>query len=1465
MADKANRFRIYDYPEYKPVRVQLMTYKGRKAVVESVYVFVGIKISNGARKALVSVAQGKKLSSDQKKILSREYGKDWMKVLGISSIQTGGDKTLSATVAESLEDEFDKTSSIPDLIPEERITTEDDLDIDALIKELDEPVVEEKKIAKSAVVNVKLTGVGNVNYIFDTISRDDNITLINKKLYAYTGIPMIAQNLSYIDRSNKENINLNYSIIQLHKVNQEPMRESLFNLVGTEELGIPIDYSFINEYDNKNLYIQNLSNRQLSWFWGMEDEPNDLILFNLTDIVNSLTNPSEFIGELSGNTSVMDDFYQGFITKYFPEIQKGPELISILKGIYKPDRINPGTIIADSEKANEQRNIIHSINKQDLVKFYSKSQGTKILQVSMKNNNPFEFSGAKINLRNIFDLLELNDVIPFVKFRTSDGKIIYKVYDPFYIQNSVQINKSWAISDIKGISFKIRISPDINNKNYVRFMTVNMLNTGRMEIRASWSEVNNANMSFLDLIIKTLDKVLLEKINSLGELVFEKTRTRFIIGNRKEYRITFLNLVKELTGFTFNEETYRELKAFTTLFTQFLKFDPELRSKGYQLYWRYIRSGNTTRRGFTMSSYGRNELLIQRSKEVAENIIIGKAIELSGINGPKIFISGARDVNEANEIINMFLRFIYIYRTRKGLDAELRKEVDRIFKTVNQTNKGIVGVAKLSTKSKKIRKLQGIDPNLFDYTPTNTNIQFYSRLCQGKQQPIILSDDEIKDMSKDDYIRITNKTRKDSMINYGCEDSVYRFPGFIPKDKHPYGFCLPCCFKKNSRINPKSSNYKTFNKCMRAEKGESLSAEDNPEKDSSNRRYLLNWKRDEVEEGRFSKLPILLNRLLNNNNIIPGMKCVLKLNMLQQGSKCFIISGISQEYDTFPRIVASNLLSTNRIIQTYKIRDQIINFWRNTIDSLKKHPHVFHSLEQGAVKKQFGTLSKYIAYLEGENNETIDPVWTTDLLSNHNSLGIPVNIIILQDLDDDITFICNNSTPQFIKLLDDPDRKTIIVLKSRKQRTLQQTGTTFYHPIIKLDIPSKMFFKISVKRNFDSNDRIVKVFIDMITSICGITLTDTLEDKMFLYEEQYGIGYMPTASELKKVLPKDYKITGQILDKTNNTIKFVVINGKIMFPVNMISNNIKGVSISRGVLGSIVEFKKFLDVLNLNISIKMQVITKRQGVGVILNTNYFVPLKKFAPLKGVEEFEVKENIFDINKKLHKGEQIPDSRTRNAKIYEYDRIVRGVMRIELSRLVYFEKNNKIRSQIKNKSKSGTKQFRDWLFNNKEISAKDFDKIQFNNFKFNADEFYDFDKLTQEKINKIISEDIKPELAIKKVREIIATLLNEIIHIGSDKQINEHASKIKFNNNIIQTCSGKAKSDCVIPQCLWYKGSCRVLITRQLYNNILDQFSNELVLNNIKRTEIFEGNVDRIINKEKYINRPNESIFIRDDSQ
>jgi len=1424
---------LRNYPKYEPIKV-FWTIPGGNA--KRIFVFVGEQ----SKEVKEILKRGTDRNKKDNEILEKTFGSRWKHILGLEKIQVGGGRKSRANTKVSRGGSSKNDRRLKKIV-QRGVGTEEDIptyidnteeELLKVLEEMEKESVEEesRKIEElrstEPEVRISISGVA-VQYVFDYINKDDNVNTIKKKIFIWSKVPIIEQHIFYIRDSKifegeKEVVSMQYDIVEENKKGEVyPV-----NILNVKE--IDVDNKFIKEFEGlRVLSIQDLGNMLLNEF---EDFDGNLYFSSLNDFISDIGVRENLLGN-------SEEVYKGFIIKYFPGISQDSFREILERKYLSPEKI--GTLERDLGDIQKQINLIHEIDVKVL-----QEKKMKILTLILKVNfdSISKFTGRILDARNLFDAFEVNDTVPYIKFKDTE-KVYHKVQKLFYNEHLTLVEKKWKSTEPLLLSFRMKVKG--------AYSSVNIFDDGRFEVKTSWPEAEG--MSFEESLgVGDVLKGVVGYINNLEAGVFIG---QFRIPN-PTFQVSGINIVGELD---IDAIDYKDLSLLSKIFNGYLVIDTEKRVETvFSVYYRYLRTSVEFRKGAKLRRETRNEVLF--SEEFPESGIIqdplGKTIKgidvhIAGQWSPKLFISGSKSIKEMENVYNFMIRFLYVYKN-------LNK-----FKSINDRWKNISDIIKKKSSGereerdvKRVRKLQHVDPMLFDFEKKG-KVEFYSRLCQSAQQPLPLGDDELREVKNDyeEVLRYGNKTYPGQFVNYVCPDHVYQFPGFLPKEKHPKGFCLPCCYKTSSQ-KTKSRKHKIFKECMRIELGKELTSEDDPAREESNRRYIKNWGKP-IQEGRLGLIPHKLSALFNKKDCK-----ISKLNMLERNSKCFLVFGINQDESSFITCISTALVGGKNVISTTSQREKILTFMDQTIKYLQKNKRIFDILENGEVKREFGTLDVFIEYLEtGGGGSGISDKYVLDLFSNFNIYRPEgINIVVFTENPDtgNVSISCSGRTYGLLESFDDASRQTVVLIKSGK----------YYFPVFEISTDNSAMAVISVRRTFNKDSTIVKVIVQMYEHLCDI---GSREDKFIEFKKRFGVELMPNSNDIEEVIKKNkgYEITSQVLK--GNVLQFLNIKspeGSIFsFPISAGSpGDWKSGKIEDGTARNV---KRFIELLGkvYGTQILKSVVKDNHIIGYFLNTNYFVWIKNEKINNEYPQMVLKHDISTINKYIESGEQFPDERVEAMKRINLNLDTYKVMVLEISEYLFRQRNREIRKKIEGildrypgNSIDDYKNIKDKLFA-LSIGSNDLFKLDNVIRQMFVDDALG-EKLFEEttfEFDGIYKKEIENNLENERViRQIIGKIVDEVSLVKSG----ENRETVR-GDNVLDTCSRKNKTGCsILPTCIWdSKGNCKVLIdSSHQKKELIARISEEIVKNDIIRGSILDHRVDTRIDPNKFISRVSEKIMI-----
>ena len=362
------------------------------------------------------------------------------------------------------------------------------------------------------------------------------------------------------------------------------------------------------------------------------------------------------------------------------------------------------------------------------------------------NNVEYGTKGIFIKLNEIYNILELNENIPFIALGKKSSLVSskqpqIKIYNRLIDDTSDKEIKSWVLNEkkklneatykiIKGLMIKSKLQ---NTKDY---LTINILPNGILHVNLKITEAET--YSNLDNIINNI------KINVNKVIDYLNTINGVFLKSKRIEHVESSTLIIDSIDSTIE----------TNIFINRNKFQSLIKKK---LISENILELKRTESLDVLSAYYKKF----KSREYSEDI---KGISINIRDNPYkeessiIKIFGANNRNQSLII----LWTILILNEMSGLIKS-----NGLFEDFTKKRK-----IREKTNKKKLKE-QGI--------------HFDSRECQAIRQPK-LNTDNIKPLKKDGYIINFNNQ------NYRCDNTNYPYPGFTKSN-------IVCCFKYNQTGN----------------------------------------------------------------------------------------------------------------------------------------------------------------------------------------------------------------------------------------------------------------------------------------------------------------------------------------------------------------------------------------------------------------------------------------------------------------------------------------------------------------------------------------------------------------------------------------------------------------------------------------------------------------------------------------
>lgn len=343
----------------------------------------------------------------------------------------------------------------------------------------------------------------NVNkFIYDLIRLDDTTILIKNKIFLYLSDPL--KDIFY-EEGNQElwidSGNERYKIIGYKYINRET--KELLKYKPSIYEKFEVDKDFLDKENPKYELLK-----------------ENYILFDLIDVLdkNEYTIHVRTIDNLIdkiGKDKINEDIINGYIKKYFPEVNLSRTSSEILK-IYKEK-------LALLEKENKIINFINEvkINEDE----YSKGCNITNFRVLINQEND-ENEEEFIDLLKIFNYLRenLNEEIPFIKYKDDNWDKPYSIVHEDSIKKKYIDQKkllAWLFIKSSESTFDIKTTRGLIIKQYLYerdgiryYSNITIYKNGKIDYLLNYTYEKESDMNDVIKDFNNL-KTLLKKINEL--------------------------------------------------------------------------------------------------------------------------------------------------------------------------------------------------------------------------------------------------------------------------------------------------------------------------------------------------------------------------------------------------------------------------------------------------------------------------------------------------------------------------------------------------------------------------------------------------------------------------------------------------------------------------------------------------------------------------------------------------------------------------------------------------------------------------------------------------------------------------------------------------------------------------------------------------------------------------------------
>lgn len=876
-----------------------------------------------------------------------------------------------------------------------------------------------------------------VDYI--TIYPEDRISEIKEKIFLVTKILPYRQHLFY------EHQNMIYTLSYQLVLRESRIIVDIRELYSyTDDLyNIPIDqYTHKNRDDLRVLgldYFKTIGN-----LYGRHGQ-SILYLFDLNDFINPIRNKLQ---QAFKDKYQMDMFYYGFIVKYWPMItyDAWPDYLkSVDFGVLYPELVPSYNTLINKYRAESQ--ILDALYGLDIRQInperYKLAITSAILNVDI---NRFGTSKMKLNIRNLFDRLVLNETASHAKvLLNKDGRniVLHKSYKGQ--------QRKYKLTYINSILIFIVI----NSLDTDKYVILQLYDNGKYQIRTTWGEELEMDFEAIHQTVHKYVNPIIDHINDMGLYVFNsEVRLRKPERHLIQYTGLNMNIYWKRLITTSDFKILRNAISphvraglfqsrptvvsnvweyyFTKGITEYDIRNIE-RTHDLENYYQYMTDARVKQRWDYLFRKGRLMKFVHRTSDI------------------KVEIQGVRE-REFDIVHDYIIRFMYL--------------TERQFSKPNKER----------TDKKKLSALKEQDPEAYDFRRHDSSV-VYSRLCQHKDQPVMYSIEEYTKMpeeKKQTLFEYWNFTRQEKAY-FACPDSKKPHISFIV-GKHPKNYCLVCC--KITPSDPDQVRNKNIRKAQiyTSCRDEHVYTGKKTVKQKS--KYIMTYGKD-IDAGRIGQLPdetmapLFKDTLFNTSLLVD----VDNINIEFGNIRGYYLYGTPQYTNTISGIGAIFTIA-------HAMEMEFDVFINECIHRLKKGG--FRILLGGILPDYFEDkqdLIKNISYtfldptikLKPRDEDGMFTMWN-ELFIDMTKLYFQTIILMFEDIYDDVEFIIPQNVKRTQELIPTASEyRFIIMLKKDK----------LYYPIYVME-PDKFFNSGHIEcRRFKYTDGIILKIGNLVTYSLG--------------------------------------------------------------------------------------------------------------------------------------------------------------------------------------------------------------------------------------------------------------------------------------------------------------------------------------------------------------------------------------------
>lgn len=1012
-----------DYGQFNqnPIKLHLLDSELNSKIT---YLIVGsVSVLDEVKKIAKIYNSGKQISS---KVLEKFYGPKWKLKLGMEPIKGGNDIEIE-------EDSIFNIDINVDDIESGEFHAEDDIDIfddgeqdtsdtNDHITQLDPIDTKTDDTDKVLVMSNNIEGLDTVDifhkdeilavqskriYVTDLdIFAQDRVTEFKEKIATLTKIAPYRQHLFY----NHEGMiyNMSYQIVV-------GVTRTIININNLEKFesklhGIPLDeYLYKNRNDLKVLGLDHFKTiGQIFQKHGTTD-------FYMSDLNEYVIPIKAQLQQSFQDTYQMELFYYGFILKYWPMVTQDawPEFIKGVDFKVKFPELNKSFTSLEN-KYKEEAKVINNLFSITVDDIHRLSITSATINVDI---NKFGSSSMKLNIRNLFDELVLNDSMFHAKYlfsKNGQSSILDKTYDGQ--------RQKYKLTNINSILIFVKVDA-------IKYIILHIYDNGKYQIKTTWGEELEMDFEKIYTVIRSTIDPVITKINNMGLYVFNsQLRLRYpekhlikytglnmsifwqVMVNMSEFKGLRESFTPMVRSQIFQPRNNTQPGVMEYYFTKGItEYDIRNLERTHDIanYYSHLTDGKVKQRWDYLFNRGRLMKIIHRTSDV------------------KIEVQGVRE-DEFDTVYEFMTRLMQMSKLGK---SSKKKDV---------------------SKKKKLSALKEQDPEAYDFRRHDSSM-VYSRLCQHKDQPVMYSKEEYAGMNNNErasLFKYWNYTKQEDAY-FACRDSKKPYISFIV-NKHPKNYCLVCC--KITPSDPAKVSNKNIKKSQIFTTCQDTKLFSGQKSTKQKSKYIMTYGK-EIDIGRISQLP--------DDTIAPLFKDTLydyslfdddpNINVELCGSKGYYLYGIGQFGESINYIGGINSVA-------HALNMSVPLFIEKCIENLKKFG--FNILMNGILPDLFKSEKNVIQLLTYyfldpgmslKNPQELD--WNK-LIFDMVKLYFQTVILLFEDTGDDIEFNIPLNIKKSNELIPESKNFKFVMLLKREK---------LYYPIYIIE-PEKFFKHNTIER-----------------------------------------------------------------------------------------------------------------------------------------------------------------------------------------------------------------------------------------------------------------------------------------------------------------------------------------------------------------------------------------------------------------